>query len=365
MARSPQEILNYLPLSTAVEEVKTGIPDVLPPEFFSVKEQVLGDKANYIKYTGTRQVARLTPYGSPPRQTRKVDISDQAVRLLHAYEEMPFSQELYDIFRQWEDYKPQQARALQQIDHQARVFRQRFDNLRVAATTMVLGNMGILYFDVDGNLLPSSSGADLTVDFGVSANNKNQINGIISASWATAATDIITQIINLKKIAVQTTGYPLETVLYGSKIPGYFAANTTVQNFMARNSSMNDFFLKTHEIPQGFMDLKWKPAYNSFFNDSGGTNREIFDGDRAVFCPKIDKNVWTFFEGSFPVPSEYGVIYPDATAALKAMVDRYGMGRYAYIPNPTTPVTIMDAAFDTFMPMLRVPDAFFFCDVTP
>lgn len=365
MARSPQEILNYLPLTTAVQTVKTGIPNVLPDVFWSTKEQILGDKASYIQYTGTRAVAKVTPYGSPPRQTRKLDISDKSVRLLHASEEMPFSQELYDIFRAWEDYKPQQARALQQIDHQATQFRQRFDNLRVAATTMVLGAAGLLYFDVDGNLLPTSSGADLTVDMGVQANNKNQLNGIIAASWATTSTDIISQIINLKVQAAKDTGYPLKYALYGKKIPGYFAANTTVQNFMARNSAMNDFFLKTMEIPNGFMDLQWIPVYTAFFEDSGGTNREIFDGDAVTFCPEINKSTWTFFEGSFPVPSQYGAIYPSADQALAAMKDVYGIGRYAYLPNPTAPVTIHDVSFDTFMPMIRVPNAFYFADVTP
>jgi len=358
---SIEAILNFLPLSKSVESVKGGIPKVLPEAFWTNKEQVMGDKANYIKYTGTRQVARLVPYGSPPVQTKKVDITDQSVKLLHAEEKMAFSQELYRVFRDWENYKPQQQFARQQLVHQGEQFANRFDSLRTATVTQGLGR-GALYFDAAGNLLPTSAGADLSLDYGVPANNKNQINGIISASWATASTDIVTQINNLKMTAMQTTGYPLKYAFYGKNIAGYIANNTSMQAYLARNMQLNEKWLATGSIPPGVLDLIWVPVQSSFFEDQNGVVREIFPSDTVTFTPDIDSGFYTLFEGSMLVPTGFGM-FADAAAALSSLAEIYGRFRYAYLDIP--PTQIFDVAGDTFLPMFRVPDAMFIADCTP
>lgn len=362
MARSPEEILNYLPLSASVELVKTGIPKVLPDAFWSTTEKVLGDKANYIQYQGTRQVAKIAPYGAPPRQADKISLTDKSVKLLHATEKLAFSQDLFRVFRQWEKYEPQQMMASQHIEYQGLQFRQRFDNLRLAAVTSTLAN-GVLYFDSSGNLLPTSSGADLTLDQGVPAGNKDQVGGIISASWATAATDIVGHVNALKRKAVQDTGYPLKYAFYGKNIPSYLANNTGFGTFLSRNNpTRNEQFVSTGLIPEGILDLTWVPVQNGFFEDSGGTVRSFFGDDAITFAPEINASTYVMFEGSYLVPSSFG-LFADSMAALRSMSEVYGMGRYAYLDVP--PTQIFDVAFDTFMPLLRVPKAFFMCDVTP
>lgn len=361
MANSPESILNYIPLSSSVETVKTGIPKVLPEAFWTTTEKVVGDKANYIKYVGTRQVSRVVPYGAPPMQTKKLDVSDQSIKLLHSTEKMPFSQELFRVFRAWEDYKPQQMFAKQQIAHQGLQFRQRFDNLRLAAVTQVLAN-GALYFDANGNLLPTSSGADLTIDQLVPANNKNQLNGLITASWATASTDIVGNVNAIKRQAIQLTGFPITTAYYGKNIPSYLATNTAVSPFLSRNAARNEQFLSTGQIPDGVLDLKWVPVQNAFYEDQSGTVQTIFGDDAITFAPDISAAVYCLFEGSYLVPSSFGM-FADGMAALNSLSEVYGMGRYAYLDVP--PTQINDVAFDTFLPLLRVPNAFFLADVTP
>lgn len=361
MANSIEAILNYLNLSSSVETVKAGVPKVLPEAFWTMTERVIGDKANYIKYTGTRQVARVSPYGAPPVQTKKVDVSDQNIKLLHTEEKMPFSQELYRVFRDWENYKPQQMFARQQIVYQGEQFAQRFDNLRVASVTQMLA-LGLLYFDVNGNLLPTSSGADLTIDYGVPANNKNQLNGLISASWATTSTNIVNQINNIKMTAVQTTGHPLKYAFYGKNIAGYITNNTSMQYYLARNAQLNEKFISTGTIPPGVLDLIWVPVQNAFFEDQNGTVQEIFGADTVTFFPEITKNIYTLFEGSMLVPSSFGM-FADAMAALSSLTEMYGRFRYAYLDVP--PTQIFDVAGDTFLPMLRNPSSIFIADVTP
>lgn len=362
MALSPSSILSYVALTKSVQETTTAIPDVLPKEFWSITEKVPGDAAEYIVYKGTRRTARQTAAGAPPRTASKSDLSTQKIKLITVSEEMPFTDELFNVFRQWEAYAPQQLKCVDQLAYQGRNFRTTLDNLRVAVATGVLAN-AITWFDSSGNLLPSSSGASLTIDQNVPANNKGQINGIIAASWATAATDIITQLNNLRMTARQTSGYPLKYAFYGKNVAGYLAKNTTAQAFLARNYSgmnANNFILTTGQIPDGFGGIeKWVPVQDAFFEDSSGTNQEIFPADQVTFAPDINAGTYTMYEGSTLVPTTYGPM-PSNDDALKSFTEVYGMYRYATIG--TRPLAIYDTMGDCFLPRLKVPAAFFLAD---
>ena len=362
MAYGIQDLLSYVPLTKAVQTVKTGIPKVLPDAFWSVTEDVPGDRARLVEFQGTRKLARVAPYGSPPRQVDHLPLSDKALVLLHTTEEMAFRDELFRILRQWEQYKPQQQWAKQELARQAAGFRQRFDNLRLAAIQGNLANAGVLWFDGDGGMLASSSGAKLTVDQGVPANNKNQLNGIISASWATAGTDIVSQVNALKIRAVQTTGYPLKYAFYGKNIPGYFNANTSIQNYWWRNQQFSNSYLGTGRLPEGMLELTWIPAQNAFYEDDAGTVVEQFPGDQVTFTPDINAETYTLYQGSIHVPRRFGM-YATAEQALADVEEAFGMFRYAYMK--INPVQIIDVIGDTFLPRFKVPAAYYFADVTP
>ena len=71
MPYSVHDILSWVPLTEAVEVVKTGIPKVLPPEFWNTTENVSGNTARLIEFTGTRRTARVTPYGARPSRPRR------------------------------------------------------------------------------------------------------------------------------------------------------------------------------------------------------------------------------------------------------------------------------------------------------
>jgi hypothetical protein len=355
---SVSQLLEWVPLTEAVETVKTGIPKVLPPEFWTLTEDVSGYKARLVEYQGTRRVARVTPYGSPPRQVEHLPLGDRPVILLHTNEEIAFRDELVRILREWDEYKPQQKFAVQEIARQGEGFRQRFENLEIAAVTKTVAD-GRLYFDADGNLLPTSSGADLTVDQLIPSGNRLTV----SNSWATAATDIVTYINTLKNTAVQTTGYPLKYAIYGQNIPGYFNNNTSIQNYWWRNQQFSNDWLNTGRVPERMLELIWVPAQQAFWEDQTGTVQSIFPADQVTFTPEITAATWTFYRGSKLVPTQTGP-FPDAEAAIRSTQEVFGRGRYAKIPLEE-PTKIIDVGFDTFLPRIKQPSAWFFVDTTP
>lgn len=361
MAYSIEQILGFVPLTAAVEKVKSGVPRLLPPEFYrrNPADQVLGNKARHINYSGTRKNAQVVPYSAPPKQIVQLARESQDVILLHTIENIPFQQELFMQLRNLDSYAVQKM-AADEIAFQAMGAATRQTNLESSAVHVMLAN-GKLWFDSSGNLLATSSGADITVDYGVPANNLNQLNGIISASWATSSTDIPKQINNIKMTAVQTTGYPLKTALYGKNVMSYLMNNDFMKYYLARNPSVNDRWKDTNQIPDGLFDLKWIPMQNTFFEDANGTVTEIFGGDTVTFCPDLTPMTYSIYEGSYPVPKSL-MMAQNVEQMLGNFDNKFGQFGFAMM-NP--PSQIIGVYGDTFLPRLKVPVAFYVADVTP
>lgn len=356
------DILGWRNISASVQKVRTGIPDPLPAEFSSVSEDVLGDRTTYVTFRGQRQTARRVEYGAPSKARKLMPVGDQSVTLLHFAEHIKLQQELYLRLRQSGDLLAQQ-KAQEFIAQQGAQFRTLFDNTRIAARILALSK-GQIWFDTNGYVLPTSSGADLTVDFAIPANNQNQLNGIIDASWATASTNIIQHIENIKITAVRTTGRPIEMALYGSNIAGYIFNNTAAKAYFQFNPVMHQQFqANPGTLPDGLFGIrKWVRMAESFMEDSSGTAQPLWGADQVVFCPAVTRDWWTMFQGSLAVPKTFGV-YKDADSALADVEIVYGMGGYAVLE--IDPVNIKEVLFDTFMPTVKTGADLYIADVTP
>lgn len=361
MAKTAQQILGQPYLTELVQEIKTGIPDLLPGEFNTIKDQVFGDAARHIRVQGVRQVARQSIYGSPPRRRTPVGLSEQDVKLLHFNEAVELKVQDFMNLREYDRYVVQQL-GIQEISRMAANARQLFDNARIAAKMSMLA-YGAIYFDVDGNITTSAS-TGITMDYGVSAAHKNQLNGIIGASWATAGTDIPTDILQIKDQALIDTGYSLEGgyAFYGRNIPSYFAGNTLMLQYLARHPQFRERFMDTLEIPDGLFGLKWRRVSGGFFNDQNDASTAFFGVDAVTFTPPVDRSWYTFLEGSYPVPTTFGPM-PSLEAAAESFDWRYGIGSYA-VPMQKVPSAEL-IFFDTQLPWLKVPDSIFIADVTP
>jgi hypothetical protein len=362
VAKTLKQLLGYAYLTDVVQAIKTGIPKFYPDEFDASFTPVFADAVRHIRVGGTRKVAKQSIYGAPARRVVLSGLSDQDIKLVHLNEEISLPIQDFMSLREHANYNVQQL-GIQEITRQAQQFRARFDNHRIAATTSVLAN-GKIWYDSDGDLLPTSSGASVTIDFSVPANNLNQLNGIIGVSWATASAEIITDINQIHDVALQTSGYSLENGwgLYGINIPSYLASNTQAKEFLARNPGYNQRFIDTGEIPNGFMRLNWKRMSGAFYNDDDDTKQTMWGVDQITFTPPVSKAWWDPVEGSYPLPTTYGVM-SSLEGAAESFDFRYGIASYAY--PVWTPPTANIVYVDTVLPWLKVPAAVFIADVTP
>lgn len=360
MAKTLSQLLGYMPLTGLIKAVSTGIPNVLPPAFWSNPKKTLGNVGRYTVVRGTRATAKQTTYGSQARQRELRDLDIKDVKLLHTYEFIKMDLLLLQMLRNYDNYDVQNM-GMQEVDRQQAEFRAYFDNLRLAAVYSML-SLGHVYFDREGNLLPSSSTNVLDIDYQIDANHMNQLNGIIASTWATSSNDIPLQLRNLRIQAAKDTGYPLKYAFYGVNIPSYLTKNDYVKDYLSRNPAFAQKYLEQAEIPDGLFGFTWVPVYTSFFEDQNGTNQSFFGADAVVFTPEINPLVYELMEGTFQVPTTF-----NATNDLAGAIDtcRAVQGMFSYGIPCHNPPTVEMFYGDTFLPIWKVPGAIYIADVTP
>lgn len=366
MSKSIQEILYFENILATIAAVKGGVPGgILPETMFSPTKKTIGNAGSYFKVESTRRVAQAVMYGSPSKAVTMKGVSKVPVTLVHSFEHFYHDPNLVAVLKSLDD-RIQQMGA-EEVGRKAGEFAQRFVNLRRAAWYQALTE-GKIYLDADGNLVHSSDLATVTIDFGIPAGNKAQLNAlgagnIITASWATAGTDIPLQIAGIQIAAAQLTGYPITNAYYGKNIPSYISKNTAMKEFLKMNPGSNQA-VRRGEIPDGFINLTWRPAYTAFFADKTDTTRSFWTDDTVVFTPADnDAGWWNFLEGSYGIPTNIGQIYGDAMQSLNSLATVFGMFGYATVTHD--PAGIKQYGGDTFLPVISVPKSIFIADVVP
>ena len=346
------DILGWRNISTSITAVESGVPNRLPPALMNTTEDVLGDRTTYITFYGQRQTPKQSAYGAQSKARAQKPMGEKSVALLHFPEHIKIRQELLERLRNPNDLLAQ-VMAQNELARAGADFRQLFDNGRIVAITSGLANAGKIWIDSSGNILPTSSGAALTIDPVVHANNQNQLNGIIDASWATASTNIIQHLTNIKIQARKNTGREIVHAFYGKNVAAYMFNNTTLGKYWQFNAKMYEAFSATPDmIPEGFAGLKWHFMGDSFYNDSADTTQNIWGNDLVTFTPEINRNTYTLFNGSMTVPKiGAGTVEGSLIAATGAFDTVYGMGGYA-VPE-VDPVGIKAVYFDTFLPVFK------------
>jgi len=359
MAADIQSVIGARNLIGLIQGVVSGVPaDVMPPAFLSANRSVEGATGEYTRVEGTRKTARLVQYGAPSVKRGLQGISEVPIKLLHTFEHQHHTAATL-LNLQAEDSPAKQARGKQTIARQVKEFGTLFRNLRVSAVYSAFAK-GAIYFDGDGNLLPSSSGAMTTVNFQVPAGNQSQLNvfgsgDVLNANWDTAATDLHAQMRALHKAARKLTGYPLRYAFYGENIPGYIYANTTAQAFITGVPSLSEQAAKA-TIPNGLFGFNWVPVDEAFFVDKDDAYQDWFGADQIVFTPAPSPDWYEFVEGSYLIPRSLNLT-KDASAALGQVEEVTGAFSYATLEDD--PTGIKHLAGDTFLPIVKVPDAIF------
>ncbi|MEM7227251.1 MAG: major capsid protein [Planctomycetota bacterium] len=367
MAKTLQQIIGGRNLTGLIQGVTPGLNSgKLPPALFAnpVRRTVKGNTAKYKQVNGTRKTARIQQYGSPSEKRSLSGVQDKPVVLLHTFEHINHAASV--LINLQSTNGDDQRMGQEEVDRQTTEFAQLFTNLRLAAMFSAFG-LGAIHFDSDGNMLPSATGAAVTVDFEIPAGNKDQLNvlgagNIIDASWATATTAIIRHVQKIQEAAIKKTGYPIVHAIYGANILDYLLNNNQTKELINRSQN-NNAGASRASIPDGFMGLTWWPGYEGmFFEDQNGTAQSLIGDDTIVFLPEPDRTWFEVLEGTFAVPQNLNIT-SDGGAALASLAEV--AGPFSYAETQTDPVSVKQMAGDTFLPVIKVPNAVMIADVAP
>lgn len=356
-----RQILGYRNLIGLITKVNGGVPtDILPAEFFNLTVGVEGDAGEYDRHSHTREPARRSEYGARARERAQIGIEKVQVKLLHTVEQLRHKPATLLNLRE-PGGTGRQRLGKQEIARQTMLFGMRFNNLRAAAVYSMLAN-GEIYFDADGNLAAAAVAGGHAVDYKVPADHKGDLGGLITASWATASTDIQGHVEDIKDRSVEDSGLPVSTVYYGANIPKYLCTNNCVKEYLKANSGLSAALTQS-TIPDGLFGLNWRKVNGAFFEDHTGAVQRIFDGDYCGFTPNVGREWYELLEGTYPVPTTIGGAFADAEDAIDSFDTVQGMFSYATVEG--NPPAIEHVAGDTFLPALKVPTAVYLADVTP
>lgn len=361
--------------------VKSGVPRILPPAFYAPgATRPFNDKVQWPAVTWGRGGATVIARGSPPRVINQGATDWRFATILNMAEEMAIDFEFMQALAS--DWAPVKENALMELNRRMLMFNQRFETTRTNMVHSLFAN-GKVWVGSDGQILGSSSGAAITMDPSVATGNQLTYNGSGSTynigDWSAAGTDIQSKLRALQETNVQTNGYILNTIIYGSNIPSYLAQNTTIAAYAARDGTFRTALLYNgkepagfinNEIPQGFLGFNWIPgrmAYSvkqSDQNDTGGTVTQTFAAKSLTIIPEVESGWYEAVEGGTQVPN--GVagatqIVPNATMQQLSAMFSVAYGKYSYgvaKSYPTVGQSMVQG--DVFGPVLKVPGTFYY-----
>lgn len=353
-----EDVIGIVPLSAALRTTTSGIPNPFPAEFSKVRpdNRILGDRTRWVRIQGARTTAKLADYGAAGRRVPLQPIAWQDVRMI--YISLQFNIDANTLVKLMSFLAGgpyHQDNGIDWIKYNIRELGKRIANTRIVCMASML-RYGAIYIDADGNVLPSSAGAVETISAQVPANNQNQLNGIIAASWALPNTDIFAQLRALEIQAAQDTGMAPAHIMYSSSIVSYFQNNALMQGYFSRNANFRDTLTDNNKIPKNFAEITtWTPVYTAFFQDQNGVNQSLWGNDLCVFTPDMttldNMEWWSMLEGSAAVLTGLNV-YSDAAGALSAMKQEYGQSGWS-LPRFTQPLGIDVFLQDVYLPGIR------------
>jgi hypothetical protein len=216
---------------------------------------------------------------------------------------------------------------------------------------------------------PVLSSGTFTIDWKIPSGNKSQLNmlgggNLISASWATAGTDIPGDLDNISAAFQQLVGAPLSWIMTDSYVFNNVMNNTAVKAQAGTANTVYDMFEMTDEkAPDGSSTglrkatLKCRPWINWYITDAGldvnGTFTKYFTGGEMALGVDLGLGFAKMQQGS-----EYVKESPWAPPVLQR-------GFHAWLREWDEAARVELHTINNIVPELTVPKALAFADCVP
>jgi len=199
---------------------------------------------------------------------------------------------------------------------------------------------------LSGSLTVSVGGVNRTIDYGVDATHKPTA----ATSWATATTDIPDDVGAWAELIEKDSGYAAADAYVNRNTMAYIIKNTKVQNLLGQGT-VREQVAESGYITH-FMGLDWH-VYNAGYIDANGDFQRFIPDDKVVILPR--ENAF----GRLQLGSQMIPVGSGSNDLVKVF------GAFSYAVVQTNPPGVNLYVGKNFLPVLTLPDAVVYADVTP
>jgi hypothetical protein len=358
----------------AAAQAKMAAPRVLPDSFYTPgPTKPYNDQVQFPSVTWSRTGALVIGRNSPPRAVNLGSTVYKFATIFNMKEEMDLDIQFLEAL--FSNNNMVSEGSLRELNTRMIQFNRRTDMTRNNMVHSLFAN-GKVWIGTDGQVLASSSGAQITFDPGVPTGNlitKDGAGGTFNiGDWSSATTDIGSRLRVLQETMTRA-GSPIPTtILYGTSIPSYLSTNNTIKNFYGNNMALTDnqrtAIAATGAIPNGFLGFNWQPVRLSFLEKADASVAATFATNYIGLVPEPDDSWYEPIEGGTLTPAGVaGDVQVQPGSSFQSMLNniRVAYGKYAYGVAKTHPVVQFSMVQgDCFGPVLKNPNALSFGTVS-
>jgi len=357
-------------LTRRVQGIKSGLKLSIPTEFLTPNDEAIGNVAEWFEFDGNRKMAQVVAQDSPAKRVGHQGARKRSATCLRSFEKQAFAMNKLQNLMQVEGEQRDNLGA-QYINRQTQELKQRLTNLKQSSAQSMLFRFGV-HFDENGSLLPSSTGATVSVTPEIAAGQQGQLDilgegAIIGASWATASTDIIGHLESIVEQMFRLAGWTITEAFYGKNIPKHIATNDGAKEYINRTPALaTQRFESANKVPDGFQELNWHKASNTQYLDESGAWQKLLGDDEIVFTPAPSPEWWANFRGTEMVPNGVVAAQGNVSDAVSMLSNVSQVsGEFSYAAMSHDPLSIEQFVGDNFLPVIRATKAVCKADVTP
>lgn len=338
---SVKKHLNPHVMREAYSQVSIDKPTPFTDTFFTNPENVDDDEFTFFYDPADEIPAPMNVPGGSARVVTVGSSKERKMTCFTIFNVQEFKSDLYKALREPSSYQLQdKGRA--EIGRLTKKFAARHRLAKELVIAKALAD-GVVYMNASGEILESSSGAEVTADFEIPANNQGTANGLNPDLWSEADTDIpsVLEAIS-EQAASDIVPRPTEAWVPYSALQ-YLRNNDTFIEWAAKNPEYSSKILRGEPI----LDLwgfNWHFVMD-YYTAADGSRKPLVPATKAILTPPPGDSWRVAVNGPTVVPSLDGI-----TGSVEEAIGKQNIvhGPFSYAKIEDNPVRISNFAGDKF-----------------
>lgn len=342
---SLEEILHPRVITEAYrEEAGRFFSNPLVDYYSGQIREYTGDRFEFAFRAAMKEPAPANLRGQAARVLQPTGLAERRVYMLHAFNEVGLSMDALQMIRRPND-ETLQRKGREEIQRQFEDFGDRHRIFRAVCLAKTL-SQGVIHFNTDGQVLESATGAAYSVDFGVPATRKGQLDpgsgAIIGLPWDNPAARILDDLDDIRiQAESEGVGEPRHIWLHHAA-KRWLRDNTQLQEYVKGSPEMVERVLAGSMI-EDLNGWTWH-FFSGTYQAADGSSKPYIPLTQAILTPDIGP--WLRAVNGSELITGFEGIRSSVDEALGEITEVFGDFAYVkLVDNPTKLVLRMGTNF--------------------